>query len=272
MTATPVLSEAALYPASTRLAIAVILMGAFALIAPRRSSRPLSLAVMSVIAATWLFGATLIWGTAAPSKLRWGIELSDCEGAALLVLAGAGVLGSAGALRSFADNRRRAGWALATVFVIAFLGWSAVVRYSMVIVFIAVAAGSVSLWFASIPPELSPAALAETSATHHGSRGASGGWSSVSRLVPFLAGPLFYWWLKLSPKSWADPACGLAHWLPFTFIPFLAIPGLTAWIRTRSLGKNREAAAAAVVVAAGVTIGVCVLAFLVWFGANRCGE
>jgi hypothetical protein len=254
--------------------VALILMGLFALVVPRRSPRPLPLAVMSVIAVVWLFGATLIWGTGYPSKVRWGIELNAWQGAALLAVAAVGVLSGAAALRSFAHSERRAGWALASVFVIAFLGWSSVVRYSVIIVFIAVGTGIAAMWFASTPPAPSPAARPERPATQHANRGASRPWlwNSLSALVPFLAGPLFYWWLRASPKSWIDPTCGLASWLPLTFIPFIAIPGFSAWIRSRALGKSREAAAAAVVAAAAVTIGGCLLAFLVWFGANKCGE
>jgi hypothetical protein len=267
------LFPAALYPASTRLLVALILGGLFGVIAPKRSPRPLALAVIAVIVVGWLFGATLIWGTAGPSKLRWGTELNAWQGAALLALAAAGVLSAGGALRYFAQQNRRAGWTLAAVFAVAFAGWSAVVRYAAIVALLVLAIGMAALWFASRPAILTRASLGErTSKTSSKSRPGQWIWNSAATALPFLSGFLFYWWLKISPKIWSDPACGLQGWLPWTFIPFIAIPASTAWSRTRTLGKSREAATAAVVVTTAITMGVGILTFLVWFGMNRCGE
>lgn len=252
---------AALYPASTRLSVALLLGGAFAVLAPRRSPRPLALAVIGVIVAGWLFGATLIWGTGAQ------------DGAALLALAAAGVLSAGGALRGFAHQNHRAGWVLATIFAVAFAGWSAVVRYSAVFALVALTVGMAALWLASTSPPPSTGEAGEGGAMASTKpRTARWMWNSVVTALPFLSGLLFYWWLKISPKTWIDPTCGLAGWVPVTVIPFIAIPAFTAWNRTRMLGKSREAAVAAVVVTAAVTIGLGILAFLVWFGMNQCGE
>ena len=264
---------AALYPASTRLSVALLLGGVFAMTAPRRSPRPLALAVIGLIVAGWLLGATLIWGAGGPSKLRWGLDLNAWQGAALLALAATGVLSAAGALRSFAHQNHRAGWVLATVFAVAFAGWSAVVRYSAIFALVALAVGMAALWLASTSPPSSRAEAGESrSMASAKPRAARWMWNSVVMALPFLSGLLFYWWLKISPKTWIDPTCGLAGWLPLTVIPFIAIPAFTAWNRTRMLGKSKEAAVAAVVVTAAVTIGVGILAFLVWFGMNQCGE
>jgi hypothetical protein len=262
------------YPASTRLLVALALAGLFGLVSPRRSPRPLALAVMSVIVAGWLFGATLIWGTGGPSKLRWGLELQAWQGAALLAVAAVGVLAAGGALRCFAHQNRRVGWILAITFGVAFAGWSAVVRYSVIVALLVLAIGGAALVFASSPPSPStPASDAEKG----GTVSAAGAlarwlWNTATAALPLCSGLSFYWWLKVSPKTWIDGPCGLPGWLPVTFIPFVAIPGVTAWLRTRTIGRTREGAAAAVVAATAVTIGVCVLAFLVWFGINKCGE
>lgn len=270
---TDILVPAALYPASTRLLVALVLAAVFGLASPRRSPRPLALAVVSLIVLGWSFGATLIWGTGGPSKLRWGLELNVWEGAALLGLAAVGVLAAGAALRCFAHARRRAGCALATVFAGAFTGWSVVVRYSVTVAILVVGVGIAALIFAgttSSPPQATGHEPASTPSTPH--RAERWLWNLVAAALPLLAGPIFYWWLKVSPKTWIDQACGLPGWLPLTFIPFLAVPGVTAWIRTRTVGRSREAAAAAVVVAATVTVAGCILAFLMWFGVNQCGE
>lgn len=270
---TGIFFPAALYPASTRLLVALALAGLFGLVLPRRSPRPLALAVMTVIVLGWLFGATLIWGTGGPSKLRWGLELNAWQGAALLGVAAVGVFAVGAALRCFAHQNRRAGWALTTVFGLGFTAWSAAVRYSVPVAILILATGIGSLVFASTrpsPPKVTADEMTSTpSAPPRGERWL---WNVVATALPLLSGPVFYWWLKVSPKTWIDPACGLPGWLPLTFIPFLAVPGITAWTRTRTIGKSREAATAAVVVAATVTVGGCILAFLIWFGVQQCGE
>jgi hypothetical protein len=159
------------------------------------------------------------------------------------------------------------------VFAVAFTGWSLVVRYSGTLAILVVAVGIAALVFASTtssPPQATGHEAGSTPATPHTAERWL--WNIVAAAVPLLAGPVFYWWLQVSPRTWIDQACGLPGWLPLTFIPFLAIPGVTAWIRTRTIGRSREAAAAAVVIAATVTVAGCILAFLMWFGVNQCGE
>lgn len=265
------LSSAAIYPASTRLLVAAILLVLFGLVAPRRPPRPLPLAVMSAIVAGWLFGATLIWGTGRGNRFPPSSGLSAVHGTPLLALAVLGALSASAALRAFAHQKRRLGWGLATVFAVAFAAWSSVVRYSVIVAALVFATGVAALAFASTSPAVPEAPSAEDTSKSSTPRGRTLTWIIVLTL-PLLSGFSFYWWLRWSPKTWIDPACGLPDWLLLTFIPFVATPGLVGWIRTRTAGRSREAAAAVVVGATAVTIAACILAFLIWFGLNKCGE
>jgi hypothetical protein len=261
-----------LYPASTRLVVAVVVFAAFVVLLPRRTRRPLPNAALGVIAAGWLFGATLIWGTPWASKLRWASGLNTWQNTALLAVAVVGVLCAAAALRGFAEQRPTQGWVLTGLFAVAFAGWSSVVRYSIIVAGLVLSVGIGALVFASSTPAGPEATHAEpNSASSHASARLRS-WRIAGVALPVVSGVGFYWWLELSPKSAIDPKCGLSGWILLTVIPFLAIPGGTAWMRTRTLGKSREAATAATVASVAVTIGVGILAFLVWFGANQCGE
>jgi hypothetical protein len=259
---------ASLYQSPTRLLVALGLMAMFGAVIPKRSPRPLAVALITVITAGWLFGATLIWGTFGPSKLRWGFELNIWQDWLLLGAAAGGSLAGAGALRCFAGNRRRAGWVLTPVFAVAFAAWSSVVRYSAIVALVVLAVGVAALVLASRPTSLAP------SRPHVSLRTSCARWLSgvAVAALPFLSGYAFYWWLVISPKSWVDPGCGLPRWLPLTFIPFLAVPATAAWLRVRAVGRSKEGAVALAVVATALTIGAGILAFLVWFGLNRCGE
>ncbi len=270
---TGLLIPAALYQAPTRLAVALVLAGLFALVLPRRSPRPLAVVVIGVIVVCWLFGATLIWGTGGPSKLRWGLDLNVWEGAVLLAVAAAGVLSAGIALRSFAHRKPGVGWTFAGFFGVAFAAWSLVVRYPTLFALVVLATGIAALALASRPPETTGASDgAGRTASPALPAPARWSWGTITAALPLLSGFAFYWWLELSPKSWADPACGLPGWLPFTVLPFVAVPAISAWTQTRALGKSREAAVAAIVLVSAVTIGAAIVAFLCWFGVNRCGE
>jgi hypothetical protein len=263
-------SLAALYPASTRLMVAVVVLALFGVLAPKRSPRPLALAVISVIVAGWLFGATLVWGTGRGSRFPSAAVLSALYGAPLLGLAVLGALCSGGALRAFAYEKRRLGWALATVFAVTFAGWSALVRYSVIAAVVVLASSVGALVFASTPPR-APAASGTAQALNAAGARAS---RVLGNFVasPLLSGFAFYWWLRWSPKSLVDPACGLPAWVALTFVPFIVVPGIVASLGARRAGRSREAAAAIAVGVTAVTVSVCFVAFLMWFGLNRCGE
>lgn len=227
---------------------------------------------MGVIAAGWLFGATLIWGTPWASKLRWASGLDTWQDTALLAVAIVGVLCAGAALRAFAQQKRTQAWVLTAAFAIAFAGWSSTVRYSIIVAGLVLSVGTGTLVFASITPAGPQATLAEANSERSPAPPHLRRWSIAAITLPVVSGIGFYYWLEWSPKSGLDSKCGLSDWILLSVIPFLAIPGGTAWMRTRTLGKSREAAAAATVAAVAVTIGIGILAFLAWFGANQCGE
>jgi hypothetical protein len=146
------LSSAALYPASTRLAVAVACLIAFALVTATRWDRPvpaLPVAVLALIVVGWLFGATLVWGTGYVTKLRWaaswGYDGHAWQWSALLAVAVAGVLSLGLALRSFAHRQRDRARIFAAATGAAFLAWSVFVQYSVVLAVAVLAAGVGSL-------------------------------------------------------------------------------------------------------------------------------
>jgi hypothetical protein len=109
--------------------------------------------VLSTLVVIWDFGATLIWGSPAPSKVRLGFALTGTGGAALLACAVVGMLAAGGAVRTFAAGRDRAALALSLTFAVSFIFWSVTVRFSPLIAAFGVLAGSAALWWASREPD-----------------------------------------------------------------------------------------------------------------------
>ncbi|MGH2929008.1 MAG: hypothetical protein ACRDL8_12460 [Solirubrobacteraceae bacterium] len=224
-----------------------------------------------MIVVIWDFGATLIWGTAGPSKVRFDFVLSGGVGAlGLLCCAIAGIIAGAAALRSFAVGRRRAGTVLGGVFTITFVGWSLAVRYWPPVAVIGLSLGCLALWWAARAPTNDPPATAEG---HRREPGAHGAWLRVLPpvVLPCLSGFAFYSYLRWGSKSWADPGCGANLIVP-AFIAAIAVSGLGVWGSTRAAGKRSEAIAAAVVITALVAAAMCAVAFLIWFTQNNCGD
>lgn len=204
---------AAAHPADTRLLIAVVVFVAFVSMLPRPAPRPLAVAALCAIVAVWDFGATLIWGTGGPSKLRFAFAFSTVGGSALLACAVCGILAAAAGLRSFANANKRTGTVLAGIFAVAFAVWSSAVRYSPIVAAIGLLTGGAARrWAATMPVDDRPALL-EPPLTSPLARAAS--LRALARVVlPFLSGALYYAWLRLGPKSSisiprAEPPCPL---------------------------------------------------------------
>jgi hypothetical protein len=255
---------AAVYPAELRLLVAVAVFLVYVAMLPRPAPRPLAAATLCAIVVVWDFGATLIWGTAGPSKVRFDFVLGAAGGLALLACAIASIVAAAGALRLFAHGKTRAGTILAGVFGVGLAGWSAAVRYSPFIAAIGLLAGSVALWWAATMPADHAPALVEKPRT------------LLLRalppvVMPCMSGFLFYAYLKWGPTSWADPGCGASLVIP-VFFGAVGVSALAVWRTSRAAGRRTEAVAATAVIAALLAAGICVVAFLLWFGQNHCGE
>src|SRR5690348_15050118 len=92
-------------------------------------------------------------------------------------------------------------------------------------------------------------------------------------LLPLVTGFAYWLWLELAPKSWAGGDCGLSS----TQVLLPAIACVVAPVTldaARALGARRPWQAAALRAAGlGVLIvAALIVAFMLWFGAHRCGE
>ena len=122
--------------------------------ATRRRTRPIPVVpvlVLCLIAAGWLFGATLVWGTGYATKVRWAAAWTYDGGAwqwtALLSVALIGVICLGAALRAFTVDARRRGRVFAAASGMAFVAWSVVVRYSVIAAIAVVVAGGAAVAF-----------------------------------------------------------------------------------------------------------------------------
>jgi len=141
---------AALYQADVRLAVAAGVLLVFIATLPRPAPQPVSMAVICAIAFTWDFGATLIWGTAGPTKVRLDLVDSGRVGSwVLLVFAVVGIVSAASALRAFAGSKQMTGSAFAAVFAATFVLWSCAVRYSPVIAALGLIIAAGAFWQAA---------------------------------------------------------------------------------------------------------------------------
>lgn len=96
--------------------------------------------------------------------------------------------------------------------------------------------------------------------------------SVVAAVLPLLSGLALYWLNEWSPKTWADPQCGLPDWLLIAYVPLVAVPPILAAIRLRQAGKGWPLVVPLVTLALLATAGACVFGFLVWFTGHNCGE
>lgn len=263
------MSIAAVHPADTRLLVAVLAFGMFVVMLPRPAPRPMAAAVLVVIVALWSFGATLIWGTGGPTKLRIGVALSRLGGSTLLACAMIGIVAAAAALRSFAHGDKRSGTRLAVLFAVAFGAWSATVRYSPVIAVLGLITAAVAFrWAATMPADRE-----QSQQRSHltAARTGAARLRILAGVVLSLSGPAFYAWLQWGPKSWIDPACGASLVLP-AFIISVGTPAIVVGLTSRAAGKRTEVVAAAAIITILAAGAMCVLAFLLWFGQHKCGE
>ena len=94
----------------------------------------------------------------------------------------------------------------------------------------------------------------------------------VAGVLPLLSGLALYWLNEWSPKTWADPQCGLPDWILIAYMPLVAVPPIFAALRLRQAGKGWPQAVPLVSLALLVTAAACVFGFLVWFTRHNCGE
>jgi hypothetical protein len=265
---------AALYQSDTRLLVTAAMFVSFIAVLPRPAPRPVATVAVGGIVALWDFGATLIWGTAGLTKVRFPFALSGTFGSWLVLAAAViGTAAAAGSLRAFAHRERSLALLLAGTFLGAFAFWSFVVRYSPIIaIFGALVAVTALMWAATAaPPEQ------EASLDHHRS---TGGIVAVGKarlllpvrvLLPILSGLIFYASLRWGPKSWVDPQCGPTLVIP-AFIAAVALSAVGGGLASRIAGRRTETVVAATLLTGLVAAGICALAFLLWFGQNHCGE
>jgi hypothetical protein len=199
-------SVAAFHPAGIRLLVAIVVLAGFAGLLPRPARRPLTVAVLSTLVVIWDFGATLIWGSPAQSKVRLGFALTGTGGAALLACAVVGMLAAGGAVRTFAAGRDRAALALSLTFAVSFIFWSVTVRFSPLIAAFGVLAGSAALWWASREPDNAQPAP-QVSGLRHSTTTVLRAAAGVA--LPPACGALFYaslrWGLRAGPTLHAAP-------------------------------------------------------------------
>jgi hypothetical protein len=100
----------------------------------------------------------------------------------------------------------------------------------------------------------------------------SGAANVLAAALPLLGPFAYFWWLELSPKTWADPQCGMQGYVLMTAPVFFVVPSAVAAIRARRAGKVAGVAAALAVSAFLISAAGCVFAFFVWFGIHKCGE
>ncbi|HEY1776806.1 MAG TPA: hypothetical protein VGG41_11660 [Solirubrobacteraceae bacterium] len=262
---------AALYQGDTRLLVTAAMFVLFIAVLPRPTPRPVATVAIGAIVALWDFGATLIWGTAGLTKVRFLFALSGTFGS-WLVLASAviGTAAAAGSLRAFSHRERSLGLLLAGTFLGAFAFWSFVVRYSPIIaIFGGVAAVTALRWAATVA-----SAEQEAGLDHHRSTveiGKARLLLPVRVLLPILSGLIFYASLRWGPKSWGDLQCGATLGIP-AFVAAVALSAAGGGLASRIAGRRTEAVVAAALLTGLVAAGICVVAFLLWFGQNHCGE
>jgi hypothetical protein len=262
---------ASLYPTSTQLGVGLAVVILFAAIAPFRSPRPVAVAAMGVFVAVWMFAATLVWATGGGSKLRSGADLTPFASAALLAVAVVGALAAAGALRLFARQRHQAGRALVGLFTLAFVVWSAIVRYSVVAAVLGLGIGLVALADANESAAASTAGGARISPANPVHPAVRIGLGAAAVAAPALSGLLLHLWLTSRSRGALDP-CGSVGGFPAVFILF---PGLAAgivWGLMRVAGRTRQPSAAVAIVVGAAAVAVCAFVFIAWFGVHHCGE
>lgn len=158
---------AAIEPSWTRLAVPFLGVALFALAASfrqQRSAPVAALVVLTILLGLWMFGAGLVWSKRWPSMIRssggWVNDPGAWEWTALLGLAFVAVGCIGAALRAFTEGRDRPAWAYAGVALTAFAGWTAVVRYSVVLAVVGAALVLIALAADAMTRPARPAPLA----------------------------------------------------------------------------------------------------------------
>jgi hypothetical protein len=261
---------AALYQSDTRLVVAVAMFVLFLAVVPRPAPRPLAVVSLGAIIAIWDFGATLIWGTGGSTKVRFEFALSGTVGGwALLAAAVIGTVAAAGSLRAFARREQSLAFMLAGTFLAAFAFWSFVVRYSPIIAVIGVLVSAFGFrWAATVPPGEQNTRLDRHPGTLQGGTSLV---LPVRVLLPIVSGLIFYACLRWGPKSSADPQCGAALGIP-AFVAAIGLSAVGGGLTSRIAGRRTEAVVAATLLTGLLAAAICVVAFLLWFGQNHCGE
>lgn len=204
---------AAVHPASTRLALGLLGLAVFGGLATTNWRRPtpaIAITALCLIAAGWLFGATLVWGTGYTTKVRWSAawtyDGNAWQWTGLLALAMGGVLSMGAALREFAQEKRREGWTFAAIAAGAFVAWSAVVRYSVAAAAFVLLAGGSALFLAAKPA--SPSAMAASAP--NGRKRATVPLLLTTIVIGFAWSFIALAWLVIGPEGrptchcWAD--------------------------------------------------------------------
>lgn len=209
---------AAAHPAEIRLSIALIGLVFFGAVATTRWQHPVpavAVAVLSLISAGWLFGATLVWGTGYATKVRWTGSWTyngfAWQWTALLAVAVLGIVSMGLALRLFAHQRRRRAWMFAALAGAAFVCWSAVVRYSVGVGVVVLAAGLVAFWFVDAPGRIEAPERTDKRTTAVRSMAAVP--VLLAAIVAGIAWALYaFGWLVVGPEGRASCNCWADRW------------------------------------------------------------
>jgi hypothetical protein len=239
---------AAVHSAGTRVGLGLVGLVVFGAIAAGRWERSLPIVpvlVLCLIVAGWLFGATLVWGTGYATKVRWSAAWTyngdAWQWTALLAVALIGVLCLAFALRSFAHKASRRAWVLSAASGLAFVAWSAVVRYSVAAAVFVLLAGAVAVTLVG---------FRQTALTSGGQPGRARARLAIPLLLAAIVigvGWAFYAfaWLVVGPEGHASCNCWADYYNDWQYqVQFLvAVGGALSLVAAATLYVMRRRAA-----------------------------
>jgi hypothetical protein len=269
---TTMLPIAALYQTDMRLLIAAALFVVFLGLLPWTAPRPLAVTALLPVIAAWDFGATLIWGTGGPTKVRFDFLVSGALGNwCLLAVAVVGIVASAVSLRAFARGKGRLGTLLAGASTLSFVVWSCAVRYPPIVAVIGLLIIAAAFWWAASPSNAEKLALTNKFASTARSARARVA-LALSSLLPFVSGFIVYACLEWGPTGSPGDRCWGSTLIVPVFIAALAMPGIAMALSSRAAGKRTEVVVSLAAVAVLSAAALCFFASLCWFGQNMCGE